>query len=189
MLAQDVELMGIVFRRAARDIPPVGMPGDHAQRLSLAATPDHDRRDRLRVWKAIGILDVVVRPSKGRRRLSPQPLDDLYRIFQLIDSGASRVEREVVLTVLFFHPPGPQTEQEAPAGEPLEVRSHLCQQRRVAIGLADHACAKLERREGGCQVRDRGQTFEIGRLVGDPPGSRDDMIVHPDGVEGRLEAG
>src|SRR5579872_6705232 len=107
MPTQDVELVGIVLRRAAGDIPPIGMPSDHAQGFALPAAADHDRRERVRAWGTKGILDAVVGPSKGGRRFGPQPFDDLYRFVQLSDPDASLFKREVVGPVLFLHPARP----------------------------------------------------------------------------------
>src|SRR5581483_1152168 len=87
-------------------VPPVGVPGDHAQQELLPRAAHHDRRDRLRARLAVRARDAVVLPVVVHRAAGPHPPDQLDGLRQLRDADLGGGAGPAVGQVLLLVPAG-----------------------------------------------------------------------------------
>src|SRR5918994_2559555 len=100
----------------AEEVRRVGVLGDHAERLLLAAAADHDRdvsADRLRVVERLA--DGVVFALVAGPLLGEHGAGDVERVLEPLEALAESAEAEVVGPVLGLEPGGPKT-VDGPAG-------------------------------------------------------------------------
>ena len=119
----------------AHGVPHVGVPGDRAQRLLLAAAADHDRQVRpgpvAAPWRRSSkrtdrrAADVTVSPSRAPGR--PRRPRRASRA-----AGRSPAEVDAVRVVLQLEPRAAETEDGAPAADVVERRRRLRHEPRVA---------------------------------------------------------
>ena len=142
---------------SAEDVAGVGVLGDEAERLPLAAAADEDRdvaADRPRV--VVRAVDPVVRALDGRLLLREHRARDAERVLEQLEAHLQRREVEAVGAVLALEPGGAERVDRAAAGEDVQRRRDLRVEGRVAVGdAADHQAevqplgAPGERGEGG----------------------------------------
>ena len=113
----------------------VGVLRRDPQRSLLTAAADEDLRtarlDRSRHVERL--LDPVVRARERRALLGEHRLDDRERFLQPIHPLADRREVVAIALVLDLVPGGAEAEDRPPAGDGVERRDLLGQQRRIAV--------------------------------------------------------
>jgi hypothetical protein len=160
--------------------------GDHAQRLALAAPPDHDRDVAAdRAGPVDHALHMVVRAGHGGLILGEHRPRDAQRVLEALEALAQGRKLVAECAVLILEPGCPESEDRAPAGEHVERGRLLGQQRRVAVGHpADHqAEVRLRGARRQCGKRD----VALEHPVVDRADARNliQMVHHPDGLEAR----
>ena len=132
----------------AEQVRPVGVLGDEPQRLALARAADQDRdvaADRLRVVERA--VDAVVLALVGRRRPAVNSsAGDVQRVLEALEALLQRREVEPVRLVLLLEPGRADAEHGTAAGDDVDRRRELGQQRRVAVGDAADQQAEVDRR-------------------------------------------
>ena len=127
MLIEDVTLAGEVLRRTTHEVPVLGESGCSAQRPSLPAATDADRRlralDRLRL--VAGTAELVVLALEGRRLLREEPDDHLTSLLEAVAALGRRAQLDPVGPRLLLVPAGPDPEFQTPAGNNVEGGRHV----------------------------------------------------------------
>jgi hypothetical protein len=143
------------FLRRPPNVRSVGVLSDGQQRALLAPTTDQDRRVRLLdVRRVVGrLVQLVVAALEVGLRLRPEQLDHLHGFVQPLQSLARRVEGDCEDVVLVRMPGSADAELQPAAGDVIDRRRLLGQDRRVSVGVAANEDAKPHARgrlsEGG----------------------------------------
>ena len=145
------EDLGLVPEGLEPEREPVGHVGvlrGDLQRPLLAAATDEDARsaglDRARDVERL--VDPVVGPGEGRAVLGEHRPDDRQRLVEAVHPLADRRELVAVADVLLLVPGRPEPEDRPTAGDDVERRRRLGQERRVAVGHAGHERAQPDPR-------------------------------------------
>src|SRR5262245_25833389 len=171
-------------------VPVVGVLGDDLEGDTLAAPADHQLGvgglDRFGIEGGVG--ELVVAPLERRAPFLPQRADHLAGLVQPLESLAHRVEGNAVRLVLVLLPARAQSEEEPPAGDDIDLRGHLGDDRRMAIGITENDRAYAESRHQSCQSAQGAPRLEHRALAllrvrhevighaGDVPPSRLEML-------------
>src|SRR5438132_539940 len=153
--------------RAPPDIPVVGVLGHDAQGDALAAAADHQlgmgRLHGLGIERSI--RELVVAPLEVAAALGPQGLHHLARLVQTLQPLAHRPERDAVGLVLVLLPARAEPQEEPAARDDVDLRRHLRDHRRVAVGVAQHDGAHADAGHQSGQRAERAPRFEHGPLA------------------------
>src|SRR6058998_174136 len=125
--------------RPAPAVPVVGVLGDDLERDALAAAADHQLgvRGLHRLGVEGGVGELVVAHLERGAPLLPQRPDHVAGLIEPLEPLAHRVEGNAVRLVLVLLPSRAQAEQEPSAGDDVDLRGHLGDQGRMAIGVAE----------------------------------------------------
>ena len=124
VLVPDVVGRAGESRGVARpEIAGVGVAGDEAQSRSLSCPGENERWTGLLSWRRQDprAIDAVVGPVKGERRIAPDAADDLDLFRQRRLTRGDWREREAELGELGGIPAMSEAENEAAAGEVVEI--------------------------------------------------------------------
>ena len=119
--------MGEIGGGVHRTVPAVGVAGDEAQELALAAAADRDRRPRLleRFRVVRRVVERVVLALERRPRLGEEAADHLEALLELLDPHPNGRKVVPVAAVLLVHPSGADAELEPAFGDLIQARRHL----------------------------------------------------------------
>src|SRR5436309_3298031 len=153
--------------RAPPDIPLVGVLGHDAQGDALAAAADHQLGMGRLHWLGIerSIRELVVAPLEVAAALGPQGLHHLARLVQTLQPLAHRPERDAVGLVLVLLPARAEPQEEPAARDDVDLRGHLRDHRRVAVGVAQHDGAHADAGHQSGQRAERAPRFDPGPLA------------------------
>src|SRR5213594_497117 len=153
--------------RAAPDVPVVGVLGDDTQGDALSPSADHQfgvrRLDGLGIERGVG--ELVITPFESGAAFGPQRPDHLTGLVQPLQPLAQCVEGNSVSLVLVLLPARAEPEEEAAAGDDVDLRGHLRDHRRMAIRVPQHDGADAETWHQGGQPSERAPRFEHGALA------------------------
>src|SRR3989441_310951 len=153
--------------RTAPDVPVIRVLGDDTQGDALAPAADHQlgvrRLDGLGIERGVG--ELVVAPLEGGAPLGPQRPDHLTGLVQALEPLAQRVEGDAVGLVLVLLPARAEAQQEAAAGNDVDLRGHLRHHRRMAIRVTQHDGADAEAWHQGRQRTEGAPRLEHGALA------------------------
>src|SRR5438093_5326839 len=153
--------------RAAPDVPVVGVLGDDTQGDALAPSADHQfgvrRLDGLGIERGVG--ELVITPFESGAAFGPQRPDHLTGFVQPLEPLAQCVEGKAIGLVLVLLPARAEPEEEAAAGDDVDLRGHLRDHRRMAIRVPQHDGADAEAWHQGGQPSERAPRFEHGALA------------------------
>src|SRR5207253_4945394 len=174
--------------RAAPAVPVVGVLRDDPEGGALAAAADHElgvgRLDGLRVERGVG--ELVVTPLERGAALLPQRPDHLTSLVQALEPLAHRVEGNAVGLVLVLLPSRALAQEKPSARNDVDLRSHLGDHGRVAVGVAENDRSDPEPRHQGGQGAERAPRLEHDALA--LLGVRHEVIGHAGDVPpGRFE--
>ena len=132
---QHVTLTGELFGRAADEVPVLGVLRGRAQRALLAAAADADRRVRLLhpLRLAPGVGEPVVLALERRGLLRQQPDEDFAGFLEPVAALLDRTELHAVRARFLFVPAGADADLQPSAGDDVERRGHVRQQRGVSV--------------------------------------------------------
>jgi ATPase subunit of ABC transporter with duplicated ATPase domains len=161
-------------------VPHVGVPRgqlDHARALRT----EQQRRPVLTrtAWHVLAVERLVVLPREIDVPVPQHRYEDLHGLFE---TARAMIEGHTERLVLRLVPARADAQDQAPVAHLVEGGGHLCQDRRIAEGIAEHQGADLHPL---CRFRQRGQhgpalPDPCGRLTG---AAVHEMVGQPDAVE------
>src|SRR5437867_8309519 len=164
-------------------VPDVGVPRDEPEKDAFAAPTNQDGRmralDGLR--QAAGLAQPVVLAREGSALLAPEELLHAERLVELGETHADGRELVAVALVLALVPAAPDAVDQAAAGEHVDGRRHLRDQRRRAVGVAGDEDTDPDARRLASERGEHRPGLEL--RLGARPHDRVEMVVQPDRVE------
>ena len=144
------------LRRRAAHVPHLRVARDELQQHLLTAAADDDRWVRLlyRLRPVPGLRDLVVLAREVGAVVAPHAHADLERFSELLEALLDGRERVAVGLVLLLEPAGAEAELEAAAGDRVEARRHLRDQRGAAIRVAADQDAEADAAGLACEGRE-----------------------------------
>ena len=178
---QNVTLLRELLRRAAREVPVVGVLGGERKGALLAAAPDADGRVRLlRPLRFVArILELVVLSVEGRRLLREQAGQHLAGLLEAIEALLHAAEFDAVGAGLLLVPARADAEFEPTVRDDVECAGHLGQHGGMAIVDAGDQHADAQPLRGLRQSRQRCPALEAR-----PGGIGEDRIEVVEGPAG-----
>ncbi len=139
MFCQNIEfprhIVGI-----ADQVRFVGVLGDHAECLLLAATADHDGDPRDGCRFVDRLFHRVVLAVQARALSAKHRDDDLQGFLEFFEALREGAEAEPQGVVLELEPARADTEGGSSGRDVIEGRDGLRQERRISVGVACHQC-------------------------------------------------
>ncbi len=138
VLAMLLEYLALCAKHIGRrkgKVPMIGEACDDSKRALFAASPDHDRWTSLgplRLTSRLGQLEI--RPGEIGLFVPEQTPRDLDAFFEAIHAFLHRQEIDPVRRALGFVPARADSQLEPAAAHDIEARSHVREQRGMAIG-------------------------------------------------------
>src|SRR5262249_17235071 len=152
---QHATLLLIFIERHTRRVPLVGVLGDDTQGPPLTAAAD-DERHRAPHWPRItlGRHERVARLVQGNRLAAPQRTNGARAAVEAIEALLQGRERDPEHAVLTLVPAGADPEVEAPAGEMVDRRRALGEERGMMKGQRRDERAESDGPRGRRQPRE-----------------------------------
>ena len=147
------------------EIRLVGVLGNHAERLLLAAAADHDRNARDRGRLVDRFFDFVVFAGEARAFPAKHRHDDLQGFLEFLEALREGAEPKPQRVVFLLEPPRTDPQRGSSARDVVEGRDRLREERRVPVGVARNQCRKAHCRGMLGQSREERIALEHG-LVG-----------------------